>query len=160
MEINRKFRSLHQVRELSMVLLRKTLISKETVGEGEHKQIVRFWPKLSAQTQETVKTELLAAIEHEPLQSGRKKLCDTISELSLFLTAFSESSESHIVQKWPKLLPFLFQLSQSANDDHRKSALDIFCKLCLYLGESLGDNFNVLKQILTSGLVDKNLQVP
>jgi hypothetical protein len=145
-----------QVRELCMVLLRKTLISKETVEkQGADKQTVRFWSKLNAQTQQTIKTELLKAVEQEPAASGRKKLCDTISELALFLTAFGEV-ESDITQQWPQLLPFLFSLSKSPNDEQRKSSLDIFSKLCLYLGESLVSHFDVLKQVLQAGLTDQH----
>lgn len=149
------------VRELSMVLLRKTLISKESVEKPgtTEKQTVRFWSKLNQQTQQTIKTELLAAVEQEPVASGRKKLCDTISELALFLTAFGEV-ESDITQQWPQLLPFLFTLTKSENDEHRKSSLDIFSKLCLYLGESLVSHFDVLKQVLQAGLTDqKSLRV-
>jgi hypothetical protein len=147
------------VREMSMVLLRKTLISKESVEKDGQKQTVRFWSKLNASTQQTIKTELLAAVEQEPVASGRKKLCDTISELALFLTAFGEV-ESDIMQQWPQLLPILFRMSNSENDEHRKSSLDIFSKLCLYLGESLGTHFETLKQVLQAGLTDqKSLRV-
>jgi hypothetical protein len=145
-----------------MVLLRKTLISKESVEKPgtTEKQTVRFWSKLNQQTQQTIKTELLAAVGQEPVASGRKKLCDTISELALFLTAFGEV-ESDITQQWPQLLPFLFTLTKSENDEHRKSSLDIFSKLCLYLGESLVSHFDVLKQVLQAGLTDqKSLRVP
>lgn len=145
-----------------MVLLRKTLISKESVEKQgtTEKQTVRFWSKLNQQTQQTIKTELLAAVGQEPVASGRKKLCDTISELALFLTAFGEV-ESDITQQWPQLLPFLFTLTKSENDEHRKSSLDIFSKLCLYLGESLVSHFDVLKQVLQAGLTDqKSLRVP
>jgi hypothetical protein len=144
---------------MSMVLLRKTLISKESVEKDGQKQTVRFWSKLNAHTQQTIKTELLAAVEQEPVASGRKKLCDTISELALFLTAFGEV-ESDIMQQWPQLLPILFRMSNSENDEHRKSSLDIFSKLCLYLGESLGTHFETLKQVLQAGLTDqKSLRV-
>jgi len=134
-----------------MVLLRKTLISKET--ESSDQKPVRFWSKLSPQVRQTVQTQLLLALEREPQSSARKKLSDTISELALFLTAFA-SDETKISNEWPQLLPFLFRLAKSENDEHRKSALDVFGKLCLYLGESLAEHFDLLKQLLTSGLVD------
>ncbi len=146
---------------MATVLLRKTLISKEPSGEGDaaKKDTARFWHKLSQPTHETIKTELLVAVEKEPQSSVRKKLADTISELSLYLSAYSQTEETHIQQQWPQLLPFLFQISKSESEEHRKSSLDIFSKLCLYIGESLRAFFPVLKQVLHSGLNDQSLKV-
>ncbi|KAL6068524.1 Importin-5 [Balamuthia mandrillaris] len=144
------------VRELSCILLRKTLIGK---AEESNKQEGFFWHKLSATTRQATMNELLAAVQQEELPSVRKKLADAISELALFLSAYCSEESIPIQQQWSQLLPTLFQLSRSENDNHRKSALDMFSKLCLYLGDSLRTNFDVLKEVLASGLKDHSLQV-
>eukprot|EP01087_Luapelamoeba_hula_P021903 TRINITY_DN773_c0_g1_i1.p1 TRINITY_DN773_c0_g1~~TRINITY_DN773_c0_g1_i1.p1 ORF type:complete len:1105 (+),score=203.93 TRINITY_DN773_c0_g1_i1:1361-4675(+) len=145
------------VRELCTILLRKTLVSKMTApGGGEQiaENALQLWNQLSPQTQQTMKTELLLSIEHEQLTPVRKKLADTVSELALCLCTYLPAEEQLIDSQWPDLMPFLFRLSQSPNDEHRRSALDMFSKLCLYLGESIKGNAHLLKEILTKGLTD------
>jgi len=145
------------IRELSVILLRKTLVAKESEETGDK---TRFWHKLSAETHQTIKNELLIGVEQEQQSSVRKKLADAVSELALFLSTHCAVEESPIELQWPELLPFLFRLSRSENEEQRRSALEMFSKLCLYLGDSLKAHIHVLKDVLTTGLTDqKSLKV-
>ena len=120
----------------------------------------RFWHRLNGDTQQTIKNELLIGVEQEQQPSVRKKLADAVSELALFLSTHCPAEEALIERQWPQLLPFLFRLSKSENEEQRRSALEMFSKLCLYLGDSLKAHINILKDVLTSGLTDqKSLKV-
>lgn len=156
--------------------MRKTLVSKESEEGGTTffllcwKQAAkdlyftasnsgadknRFWHKLNRETQQTIKNELLIGVEQEQQPPVRKKLADAVSELALFLSTHCPTEESMIDRQWPQLLPFLFRLSKSENEEQRRSALEMFSKLCLYLGDSLKAHIPILKDVLTSGLTDQ-----
>jgi len=152
------------IKDLSSVLLRKTLTSKSNEDKENTKgppppraqDPKRFWNKLNPSTRQTIKNELLTLLSKDAeISSVRTKIADAVTKLSFFMC----SSDVDIQKAWPELLPFLFQLSKSGNPEHRSCALDIFSKLCLYLGEALKSRFDVLKEVLYCGLKDDNLEV-
>jgi len=130
-----------QIRALSVVLLRRL------IGRAQES----LWTTLQPQTQTTVKTMFLQSIETEELPPIRSKVADAIAELA---TKIFDAQGT-----WDELLPFMFQCSKSQADAHRESALLIFSDLATYLGEKLRPYFEVLKDILASGLTDNNLKV-
>eukprot|EP01090_Pellita_catalonica_P016710 TRINITY_DN4861_c0_g1_i1.p1 TRINITY_DN4861_c0_g1~~TRINITY_DN4861_c0_g1_i1.p1 ORF type:complete len:1108 (-),score=211.60 TRINITY_DN4861_c0_g1_i1:685-3954(-) len=146
------------MRELSTVLLRKALTAKDAnktavisdAIESQDKSI--FWNKLTPQIQQTIKNELLNAITHEPDRSVRRKIGHTISELALYICASSGLWD--ISKAWKELLPALSQLAVAENPIHRTSALEVFAKLCLYIGDSIKIHSAGLKTILEKGLRD------
>ncbi|KAL9349089.1 hypothetical protein Peur_056344 [Populus x canadensis] len=105
-------------RAMSAVLLRKLLTRDDSY----------LWPRLSPQTQSSLKSILLACLQQESVKSNTKKLCDTVSELA-----------SGILPEngWPELLPFMFQCVTSDSVKLQESAFLIFAQLSQYIGESL-----------------------
>ncbi|XP_059281812.1 uncharacterized protein LOC132035536 [Lycium ferocissimum] len=108
----------HEARAMSAILLRKLLTRDDSF----------IWPKLTESTQSGIKTVLLTCIQREESKSIIKKLCDTVSEL-----ASSILPEN----KWPELLPFMFQCVTSELPKLQESAFLIFSLLAQYVGEML-----------------------
>lgn len=78
------------------------------------------WTQLNDQIKNTLKAELLAAVQQEPDNTIRKKITDVVAELARFLIDEEETN------RWPEVLQFLFELSSSTNVAHREAALNIF----------------------------------
>lgn len=78
------------------------------------------WSTLDEQIKNTLKVELLNAVQQDSDQSIRKKITDVIAELARFLI------DEDGTNKWPEVLTFLFQLSSSNNVFLKESALNIF----------------------------------
>jgi len=153
------------IRELAPVLLRKTLTTKVVApGSGNqqsesnendpNKQV--FWSKLQKTTQETVKIELLYALNEEVEPKPRKAIGEVVSGLASTLVYMTDGKEG-VLNVWPDLTPFLFKLAQSPEIPHRLSSLDIFSKLCVYCGETIKMIFNTLQHVLIQGLKEESL---
>eukprot|EP01088_Endostelium_zonatum_P019405 TRINITY_DN6679_c0_g1_i2.p1 TRINITY_DN6679_c0_g1~~TRINITY_DN6679_c0_g1_i2.p1 ORF type:complete len:1118 (-),score=296.19 TRINITY_DN6679_c0_g1_i2:148-3501(-) len=153
------------IRDLASVLLRKTLTTKvvanpglttsgSTTEEDPNKQV--FWSKLQKATQETVKVELLYALNEETEAKVRKQIGEVVSGLASTLVYMTDGKEG-VLNVWPDLTPFLFKLSESPEVAHRLSSLDIFSKLCVYCGETIKIVFNSLQQVLVRGLKEESL---
>ncbi|KAH7372426.1 hypothetical protein KP509_17G003600 [Ceratopteris richardii] len=116
------------VRAMSAVLLRKQLGS---------------WSQLSAQSQASVKEQLLFCIQQEENQSVLKKLCDTVAEV-----AGNVAEEA----PWMELLPFLFQCVNSNVNRLKVSALLIFGQLAQHMGPQLQPHLSTLHNLFQQTL--------
>jgi len=135
-------RSQHeQVRALSIVLLRRVLTKIDQ----------SLWTQVNPQTQQTVKVQLLEALESENANHIRHKVEDCISEVAIVILEAKGA--------WDEILPFLFKLTKSAKEGHRESALNIFNQLASEMGETLRTHFNLLNEVLNSGLNDPSIKV-
>lgn len=107
-----------ELRAMSAILLRKLLTRDDSY----------IYPKLTPQTQSSIKSILLASIQREEANSIVKKLCDTVSELA-----------SGILPEngWPELLPFMFQCVSSDVPKMQEAAFLIFAQLAQYIGDIL-----------------------
>ncbi|CAN1335991.1 Ipo5 [Linum perenne] len=105
-------------RAMSAVLLRKLLTRDDAY----------LWPRLNINTQSSLKSILLASVQHEQAKSILKKLCDTVSELASGILPDNG---------WPELLPFMFQCVSSDSPKLQESAFFIFAQLSQYIGETL-----------------------
>ncbi|KAF6152809.1 hypothetical protein GIB67_004638 [Kingdonia uniflora] len=85
------------VRQLSAVLLRK--------------KITGHWAKLSLETRQLVKDSLIQSIVHENSPPVRRASANVVSIIAKFAVPGKE---------WDELLPLLFQLSQSGQEEHRE----------------------------------------
>ncbi|GFP99204.1 probable importin subunit beta-4 [Phtheirospermum japonicum] len=88
------------VRQLAAVLLRK--------------KITGHWGKLSPQLRQLVKQSLIESITVEHSPPVRRASANVVSIIAKYAVPAGE---------WPDLLPFLFQCSQSAQEEHRESLL-------------------------------------
>ncbi|KAF9608378.1 hypothetical protein IFM89_009744 [Coptis chinensis] len=120
------------VRQLSAVLLRK--------------KITGHWAKLSSQIRQLVKSSLIESItiEHSPLV--RRASANVVSIIAKYAVPAGE---------WPDLLPFLFQCSQSAQEDHREVALILFSSLTETIGNTFQAHFTDLQSLLLKCLQDE-----
>ncbi|KAK4338997.1 hypothetical protein RND71_040459 [Anisodus tanguticus] len=123
----------HDARAMSAILLRKLLTLHDSF----------IWPKLTDSTQSSIKTLLLTCIQLEESKSIIKKLCDTVSEL-----ASSILPEN----KWPQLLPFMFQCVTSDVPKLQESAFFIFSLLAQYVGDMLLPYINDLHSVFINTL--------
>ncbi|KAH9625215.1 hypothetical protein KSS87_003595 [Heliosperma pusillum] len=85
------------VRQLAAVLLRK--------------KITGHWAKLNSQLRQLVKQSLIESITLEYSPPVRRASANVVSVVAKYAVPAGE---------WPDLLPFLFQCSQSAQEDHRE----------------------------------------
>lgn len=120
------------VRQLSAVLLRK--------------KITGHWAKLSPQLRQLVKQSLIESItmEHSPLV--RRASANVVSIIAKYVVPAGE---------WPDLLPFLFQCSQSQQEDHREVALILFSSLTETIGNTFRPHFADLQSLLLKCLQDE-----
>ncbi|RYQ86900.1 hypothetical protein Ahy_B10g106510 isoform B [Arachis hypogaea] len=133
-----------EARAMSAILLRKQLTRDDSY----------LWPRLSPQTQSSLKSLLLSSIQTENVKSISKKLCDTISELASGILPDNA---------WPELLPFMFQCVSSDSPKLQESAFLIFAQLSQYIGESLTPHIKHLHglflQCLTSPTTNSDVRI-
>ncbi|GFY88529.1 ARM repeat superfamily protein [Actinidia rufa] len=120
------------VRQLSAVLLRK--------------KITGHWPKLSPQLRHLVKQSLIESITVEHSSPVRRASANVVSIIAKYAVPAGE---------WPDLLPFLFQCSQSPQEDHREVALILFSSLTETIGNSFQPHFADLQSLLLKCLQDE-----
>lgn len=120
------------VRQLAAVLLRK--------------KITGHWAKLSLQLKQLVKQSLIESITMEHSPPVRRASANVVSIIAKYAVPAGE---------WPDLLPFLFQCSQSAQEDHREVALILFSSLTETIGNSFRPHFADLQALLLKCLQDE-----
>ncbi|KAE9591890.1 hypothetical protein Lal_00039067 [Lupinus albus] len=120
------------VRQLSAVLLRK--------------KITGHWSKLSPQVKLLVKQSLIDSITMEHSPPVRKASANVVSIVAKYAVPSGE---------WPELLPFLFQCTQSPQEDHREVALILFSSLTETIGSAFHPHFADLQALLLKCLQDE-----
>ncbi|KAM6554316.1 hypothetical protein CsatB_015078 [Cannabis sativa] len=120
------------VRQLAAVLLRK--------------KITGHWAKLSPQLKQLVKQSLIESITMEHSPPVRRASANVVSIVAKYAVPTGE---------WPDLLPFLFQCSQSAQEEHREVALILFSSLTETIGTSFRPHFADLQALLLKCLQDE-----
>ncbi|GMH06745.1 hypothetical protein Nepgr_008585 [Nepenthes gracilis] len=120
------------VRQLSAVLLRK--------------KITGHWAKLSPQLRQLVKQSIIESITLEHSPPVRRASANVVSVIAKYAVPAGE---------WPDLLPFLFQCSQSPQEDHREVALILFSSLTETIGDSFRPHFADLHSLLLKCLQDE-----
>ncbi|PIA47429.1 hypothetical protein AQUCO_01400235v1 [Aquilegia coerulea] len=120
------------VRQLAAVILRR--------------KITGHWAKLSSQIRQLVKSSLIESItvEHSPLV--RRASANVVSIIAKYAVPAGE---------WPELFPFLFQCSQSVQEDHREVALILFSSLTETVGDTFQAHFADLQSLLLKCLQDE-----
>ncbi len=130
-------------RTLALVMLRR-LIST-SVEEN--------WSCLNDQIKNTLKAELLTAVQQEADNTIRKKITDVIAELARFLI------DEEGANRWPEVLTFLFEMSSSPNVTLREASLNIFTNFPGIFGNQETHYMQVIPQLLLSSLTDTNKTV-
>ncbi|KAM1014604.1 hypothetical protein ACFX2I_044458 [Malus domestica] len=120
------------VRQLAAVLLRK--------------KITGHWAKLSPQIKHLVKQSLIESITMEHSPPVRRASANVVSVVAKYAVPAGE---------WPDLLPFLFQCSQSAQEEHREVALILFSSLTETIGNTFRPHFADLQALLLKCLQDE-----
>ncbi|KAH6768861.1 ARM repeat superfamily protein [Perilla frutescens var. frutescens] len=120
------------VRQLAAVLLRK--------------KITGHWGKLSPQLRQLVKQSLIESITVEHSPPVRRASANVVSIIAKYAVPAGE---------WSDLLPFLFQCSQSAQEEHREVALILFSSLTETIGNSFRPYFADLQALLLKCLQDE-----
>ncbi|CAD6341036.1 unnamed protein product [Miscanthus lutarioriparius] len=120
------------VRQLAAVLLRKKITS--------------HWPKLHPDSKASLKQALIDSITLDHSHPVRRASANVVSIIAKYAIPAGE---------WPELLPFLFQCSQSPQDDHREVALILFSSLTETIGATFQSHLNNLQPILLKCLQDE-----
>lgn len=109
-----------EARAMSTILLRK-LLTRDSMSDSSSSSSSSYvWPRLSASSQSSIKTILLACLQREDAKTISKKLCDTISELASGILPDNG---------WPELLPFMFQCVSSDSSKLQESAFFHICSV-------------------------------
>lgn len=120
------------VRQLAAVLLRK--------------KITGHWAKLTPQLKNLVKQSLIESITMEHSPPVRRASANVVSVVAKYAVPAGE---------WSDLLPFLFQCSQSAQEEHREVALILFSSLTETIGNTFRPHFADLQALLLKCLQDE-----
>ncbi|PKA63742.1 Transportin-1 [Apostasia shenzhenica] len=121
------------VRQLSAVLLRK--------------KITGHWAKLPPNVKHSVKSALIESITLENSPLVRRSSTNVVSIIAKYAVPAGE---------WPDLLPFLFQCSQSSQEEHREVALILFSSLMETIGPTFQAHLVNLQPILLKCLQDES----
>ncbi|KAL9246199.1 hypothetical protein vseg_019764 [Gypsophila vaccaria] len=121
------------VRQLAAVLLRK--------------KITGHWAKLSPPLRLLVKSSLIDSITLEHSPPVRRASANVVSVVAKYAVPAGE---------WPDLLPFLFQCSQSLQEDHREVSLILFSSLTETIGDTFRPYFADLQNLLLKCLQDES----
>ncbi|KAL1823075.1 hypothetical protein ACET3Z_009853 [Daucus carota] len=125
-----------EFRALSAVLLRKILTQTDDDDSF-------LFYNLTSETQNNIKASLIVCLSRECEKSVIKKVSDTVSELASVILADD---------KWPELLPFVFQCVSSENSSLREVGFWIFGQLAQFVGETLGNYFEMLHSVFLRSL--------
>ncbi|RVW43470.1 Importin-4 [Vitis vinifera] len=109
-------------------------------------KITGHWAKLSPQLRHLVKQSLIESITMEHSPPVRRASANVVSIVAKYAVPAGE---------WPDLLPFLFQCSQSAQEDHREVALILFSSLTETIGIAFRPHFADLQALLLKCLQDE-----
>ncbi|KAK1594076.1 hypothetical protein QYE76_027184 [Lolium multiflorum] len=120
------------VRQLAAVLLRKKITS--------------HWPKLPPHAKASLKQALIDSITLDNSHLVRKASANVVSIIAKYAIPAGE---------WQELLPFLFQCSQSPQEEHREVALILFSSLTETIGTTFQSHLNDLQPILLKCLQDE-----
>uniref|UniRef100_A0A7N1A085 Importin N-terminal domain-containing protein n=1 Tax=Kalanchoe fedtschenkoi TaxID=63787 RepID=A0A7N1A085_KALFE len=120
------------VRQLAAVILRK--------------KITGHWAKLTPQLRLLVKQSLIESITLEHSPPVRRASANVVSIIAKYAVPSGE---------WPDLLPFLFQCSQSPQEDHKEVALILFSSLTETIGNAFRSHFSELQALLLKCLQDE-----
>ncbi|KAL5219275.1 hypothetical protein ABZP36_019959 [Zizania latifolia] len=120
------------VRQLAAVLLRKKITS--------------HWPKLPPHAKVSLKQALIDSITIDHSHLVRRASANVVSIIAKYAVPAGE---------WPELLPFIFQCSQSPQEDHREVALILFSSLTETIGTTFQSHLNDLQPILLKCLQDE-----
>lgn len=139
-----------------------------------------LWSKISHQVKQTIKSELLACLQHEPERSITKKVCDCVSDIateifddvkvavmkSMDVQEDTEAVRQHATeifhkesQGWPELLPFIFQCVQSGQPSHAESAFLVFDQLARFSMDQMIQYLGTIHGALSAGLGNPSLDV-
>ncbi|XP_071950516.1 importin-5-like [Antedon mediterranea] len=127
-----------ELQQFAAVLLRRFL---STSFESD-------WPTLPPETQNATKVQLLAALQRETQPLVRRRICDTIAELSRSLIDDDGNNT------WPEVLQFLFENASSSNPVNRECALNVFNNFPGIFGNKQSHYIEVIKQMLEQSLKD------
>ncbi|XVE85510.1 hypothetical protein DITRI_Ditri17bG0096400 [Diplodiscus trichospermus] len=120
------------VRQLAAVLLRK--------------KITGHWAKLPPHVKQLVKQSLIESITMEHSPPVRRASANVVSIVAKYAVPAGE---------WSDLLPFLFECSQSPQEDHREVALILFSSLTETIGSTFRPHFAQLQALLLKCLQDE-----
>ncbi|KAM3314367.1 hypothetical protein ACQJBY_033291 [Aegilops geniculata] len=120
------------VRQLAAVLLRKKITS--------------HWPKLPPHAKASLKQALIDSITLDNSHLVRRGSANVVSIIAKYAVPAGE---------WQELLPFLFQCSQSPQEEHREVALILFSSLTETIGTTFQSHLNDLQPILLKCLQDE-----
>uniref|UniRef100_A0A8R7Q6F7 Importin N-terminal domain-containing protein n=1 Tax=Triticum urartu TaxID=4572 RepID=A0A8R7Q6F7_TRIUA len=120
------------VRQLAAVLLRKKITS--------------HWPKLPPHAKASLKQALIDSITLDNSHLVRRASANVVSIIAKYAVPAGE---------WQELLPFLFQCSQSPQEEHREVALILFSSLTETIGTTFQSHLNDLQPILLKCLQDE-----
>ncbi|KAF9428919.1 hypothetical protein BGZ94_000530 [Podila epigama] len=138
---------------------------------GEEPTLLDIIPE---ETRQSIKTNLITALQKEDTKSARNKICDTIAEIAR-VAALKEESKSPLpfvpsttttilwdffefwtCQPWPELLPVLLNCATSTSAEQRESAFRIFTSVP-HLAQ--GQQVENLSTVFSNCLKDPDSQV-
>ncbi|CAK69294.1 unnamed protein product (macronuclear) [Paramecium tetraurelia] len=136
-----------KIRQFAPVYLRYSL---SKFAPKSHKNV---WNQLISETKETVKLHLFQFIEVEMSHIVRNQLCDTIGEIGGSLY----EDDSH--NEWHNLLPTLWQMFLSPNNDIIECGFKILGNLFMYSIDQFDKHYQDLHTLFVQGLASPQIKI-
>ncbi|XP_033100992.1 importin-5-like [Anneissia japonica] len=108
------------------------------------------WQTLTPEQQVAIKAQLLASVQRDSQPLVRRRICDTVAELSRSL--IDEDGNN----TWPEILQFLFDNASSQDPGNRECALNVFNNFPGIFGNKQNHYIEVIKQMLEQSLMDSS----
>jgi len=145
-ELNKLLKHPSSIQNLAHVLLNSSIEGvRQLAAVVMRKKLVRHWGKLQEDFQTQFREALLQRVVVEPSSLVRKSIGELIGLLGRLLVPMG---------LWPTLLPFLFQLTQSPQPEHREIAMRLFCSLSEHIPEQLQPHLHMIHNLFIAGLKD------
>ncbi|KAJ3166468.1 hypothetical protein HDU88_003336 [Geranomyces variabilis] len=134
------------VRSFAAILLRR-LALKAFVGEKKDVE-TSYYVWIGDECRQYIQTELLESLRSEPDSATRRKIADTIAELSKHMLMKGET--------WNELLHAIFECAKSQSPDHKVSAFQIIAQVP---GLIIDTEKSAMKRFYEAGLQDVSGEV-
>eukprot|EP01099_Mayorella_cantabrigiensis_P001597 TRINITY_DN1715_c0_g4_i3.p1 TRINITY_DN1715_c0_g4~~TRINITY_DN1715_c0_g4_i3.p1 ORF type:complete len:619 (-),score=165.84 TRINITY_DN1715_c0_g4_i3:797-2548(-) len=145
-ELNKLLKHPSSIQNLAHIIFNSQVEGvRQLAGVLMRKKLVGHWGKLPEDFQTQFREALLQRVVVEPSSLVRKSIGELIGLLGRLLVPMG---------LWPNLLPFLFQLTQSPQPEHREIAMRLFCSLSEHIPEQLKPHLNVIHNLFIAGLKD------
>ncbi|EGR31191.1 hypothetical protein IMG5_116170 [Ichthyophthirius multifiliis] len=126
---------------------------RKITSKFAEKSFVNIWDQLNVESQQLIQTQLFECLKTEPVQNIRYLISDCIGELAGSLLEDPQNN------KWPELVPLLWQLFMQSNTNLIESGFKILVNLLTFASDTFEKSQNELKNLFQNGIQNENVKI-